>query len=47
MDKKSREEFEEYKESASGGTESSSGFGSLGEILKAKMEEKRRSGQDA
>ncbi len=47
MDKKSREEFEEYKESASGGAESSSGFGSLGEILKAKMEEKKRSGQDS
>ena len=42
LEKAVEDEFNEYKESAKSSSGSSKGFGSLGDILKAKLEEKNR-----
>jgi len=42
LEKAVQEEFQEYKDSAKNDTASSGGFGTLGDILKARMEEKKQ-----
>ncbi len=42
LEKAAQDEFEQYRESARTSTESRGGFGSLGDILRAKLEEKKK-----
>jgi small subunit ribosomal protein S1 len=44
LEKAAQDEFTEYKESVKSSTESRGGFGSLGDILRAKLEEKKNRG---
>ncbi len=44
LEKAAQDEFNQYKESVKNSTESSGSLGSLGDILKAKLEEKKKQG---
>jgi small subunit ribosomal protein S1 len=44
LEKAAQDEFAQYKESAKKSAESSRGFGSIGDLLKAKQEEKKNRG---